>query len=276
MKLAGVLLLSLASVANASSYYLTKTAVPGTDALQACDNGFHMASALELQDLSDLRYDVARGLTEQDSGSGPPAGDSGWIRTGRASSQAITVGVGNCSSWTATTGAGTILALAAGAGTQLSTRDCAAIQRVWCAGEAQNSSSETLHVFLSIESEPVAGGPPVPVEAEVLDSEFLPKAGIELLFTESSDSPEVHFETRTKTTGSDGKAMDLLFAGTAPTSFYISIQPVGGGGDSLYIQVQAAPRAGHGSPRSWTGLCALLVVLLAVSRSRHSRNRRSV
>ena len=67
-----------------TKYYLTSVSVPGDAALTACDPGFHMASLWEIHDTSNLQYDTGRGLTQDDSGSGPPAA-LGWIRTGGTS-----------------------------------------------------------------------------------------------------------------------------------------------------------------------------------------------
>lgn len=82
-------------------YYLTSTSHPGGDALTACDSGFHMASIYEILDVSNLRYDAVRGITEDDSGSGPPATfGSGWVRTGQWSSGGGGPGLANCLVWT--------------------------------------------------------------------------------------------------------------------------------------------------------------------------------
>lgn len=67
---------------TARSFYLTTTDHNGSEALTACDTGFHMASLWEILDTSNLRYDTSRGHTHADSGSGPPFAIHGWIRTG--------------------------------------------------------------------------------------------------------------------------------------------------------------------------------------------------
>jgi len=75
------------------SFYLTKAAVQGNRALDACGRGYHMASRFEILDVSVLDYDSSIGLTTDDSGSGPPSqaaaydspGPSGWVRTGGGS-----------------------------------------------------------------------------------------------------------------------------------------------------------------------------------------------
>src|SRR5262249_33556851 len=93
-------------------YYLTKTAVPGNQALTTCAAGFHMASRFEILDVSVLDYDPHLGFTTDDSGAGPPSAaakygstaPSGWMRTGggsqftdatRAPGSAFT----NCATW---------------------------------------------------------------------------------------------------------------------------------------------------------------------------------
>ncbi len=81
-------------------YYLTKEEVTGGNALTACAAGYHMASLWEIFDTSNLRYNTDLGFTREDSGSGPPAGLHGWIRTGSASTTSSTPGIGNCAAWT--------------------------------------------------------------------------------------------------------------------------------------------------------------------------------
>jgi hypothetical protein len=80
------------------TFYLTKTGHNGADALSACDPRYHMASLREIHDTSNLRYDIARGATTEDSGFGPPNQD-GWIRTGHFASTDNVVGIGNCNAW---------------------------------------------------------------------------------------------------------------------------------------------------------------------------------
>ena len=74
-------------------FYLTKGSAQGNRALTACAAGYHMASRFEILDVTALEYDTSKGLTTDDSGSGPPStaasyespGPFGWIRTGGAS-----------------------------------------------------------------------------------------------------------------------------------------------------------------------------------------------
>jgi hypothetical protein len=111
-----------------------------------------MASLWEIFDTSNLKYDTALGLVNNDAGSGPPtvffgAGhifSVGWIRTGGGDHSAGDAGQANCSGWTsdAAAGFGTAVGL-----TQLwsSTSDvtpvspwqafalsCQGPQQVWC------------------------------------------------------------------------------------------------------------------------------------------------
>jgi hypothetical protein len=86
----------------ARGFYLTKNLFPPSGALKACASpGYHMASLWEISDVSTLKYDTQLGFTLPDSGSGPPAGRSGWIRTGSSASKgAMTPGQANCNGWT--------------------------------------------------------------------------------------------------------------------------------------------------------------------------------
>jgi hypothetical protein len=68
-----------------TTYYLTTRTFQGNAALTAGTAGFHMASLWEIRDTSNLQYDTSRGLTQADSGSGPPTETWGWARTGSGS-----------------------------------------------------------------------------------------------------------------------------------------------------------------------------------------------
>ena len=81
------------------TFYLTKDFHDGSQALTACAPGFHMASLWEIFDPSNLRYDATLGFTRDDSGSGPPQGSFGWIRTGTGATTSNFAGVGNCNAW---------------------------------------------------------------------------------------------------------------------------------------------------------------------------------
>jgi hypothetical protein len=82
------------------SYYLTQTIHTGSQALTACAEGYHMASLWEIFDTSNLRYNTELGFNNPDSGFGPPAGISGWIRTGYVDTDFNFPGAGNCNAWT--------------------------------------------------------------------------------------------------------------------------------------------------------------------------------
>lgn len=81
-------------------FYLTVEYFPGDQATLACEEGYHMASMWEIRDVSNLKYDTDRGVTTADSGSGPPSGEPGYVRTGGASAAAAPPGYGNCYAWT--------------------------------------------------------------------------------------------------------------------------------------------------------------------------------
>jgi hypothetical protein len=74
-----------------------------------------MASLWEILQPSNLRYDSSLGFTRADAGAGPPAGTSGWIRTGYDSfnslGQTNTAGAANCLAYTTTAGLGSMVFL---------------------------------------------------------------------------------------------------------------------------------------------------------------------
>lgn len=78
-------------------FYLTQTTHTGSQALTACADGYHMASLWEIFDPSNLKYNTQLGLTKDDSGFGPPAGETatGWVRSGDDSRSLL-----NCRNWT--------------------------------------------------------------------------------------------------------------------------------------------------------------------------------
>jgi hypothetical protein len=95
-----------AAVAEASprEYYLSSTSVAGDGAESACGGGFHMAALYEIANPSNLKYASTHpdAVTWGDSGTGPPTGVWGWIRTGYidASSGENLPGTANCLGWT--------------------------------------------------------------------------------------------------------------------------------------------------------------------------------
>jgi len=79
---------------SSRSFYLTPGVFLGDEAVYACADGYHFASILEIRDISGMRYNFQLGLTWQDSGSGIPSHQEGWIR-------ADGFGTGpNCDNWT--------------------------------------------------------------------------------------------------------------------------------------------------------------------------------
>ena len=93
------------------TYFLTKGAYLGGQAIQACtlpppNPTCHMASLYEIIDPSALTYDFVNGFTTADSGQGPPAVIAGWVRTGTPASSPTTpnlAGLVNCVAWTDST-----------------------------------------------------------------------------------------------------------------------------------------------------------------------------
>jgi hypothetical protein len=128
--------------AHGKKYFLTVDSFQANEARGACGKGYHMASLWEILDPTDLRYDAKRGQTQSDAGSGPPAGEIGWIRTGSSSNSAGGPGSGNCNSWSSFMAMefGSTAALSVdwdGAGVAAdpwttSTSSCVAVLPVWC------------------------------------------------------------------------------------------------------------------------------------------------
>jgi hypothetical protein len=94
---------SLAQSSGMRQFYLTIPGHPGGTAKTACAAGYHMASLWEIADPSNLRYNIALGFAQADSGGGPPADEAymlGWVRTGYVSDHSSTPGRANCNGWT--------------------------------------------------------------------------------------------------------------------------------------------------------------------------------
>jgi len=129
-----------AVAASKKKYYLTTTTHTGAQALNACDKKFHMASLFEILDVTSLTYDTARGFSDEDSGSGPPSGEWGWIRTGHFAYNGFDIpSLPNCLAWTTTDGHGTQVSLPVVWGAASSTSPwtaqsiaCLTESRVWC------------------------------------------------------------------------------------------------------------------------------------------------
>ena len=86
--------------AQEKNYYLTKTLVQGNGVLTACASGYHVASFIELSDLSHLHdlthdADAFNYPADHDQGDGPPLQAIGWIRSNCGAG-----GLGNCNVWT--------------------------------------------------------------------------------------------------------------------------------------------------------------------------------
>lgn len=112
-----ILLIGLAIDADAKNkgrkFYLTQNEFTGSQALTACAEKYHMASLWEIFELSTLRYDTQNGSVTDDSGSGPPSGTQGWVRTGfgASNSNLSPPGISNCNAWTTDAGEGTLVFL---------------------------------------------------------------------------------------------------------------------------------------------------------------------
>jgi len=63
-------------------YYLTTGTADGAGAEAECAPGFHLASMYEIQNPAVLDYVTSLGLSRDDSGTGPPTTDTGWVRAG--------------------------------------------------------------------------------------------------------------------------------------------------------------------------------------------------
>lgn len=132
-------------------YYLSLNTANGSQALTACEAGFHMASRWELMDLANLEYDTVRGMALADSGTGPPVSSIatpsqayGWAHMGTNSLSANSLGSSNCAAWTddgsGGAGGGTVLLLDAlwanstggNPPWNLGSHACGNANRVWC------------------------------------------------------------------------------------------------------------------------------------------------
>lgn len=91
-------------------YYVTRDYYDGSEAINACAPGFHMASIWEILDPSNLSYNSELGDWSQfDGGEGQPPAyiwigavfpAGGWIRTGYLRSYSADPGMANCFGWT--------------------------------------------------------------------------------------------------------------------------------------------------------------------------------
>lgn len=73
-----------ASTPNGRRFYLTRTKITRTAAVNACKSGFHAASLGELFDVRSLQYDDVLGMKGDERGSAPTSDSGsrvlGWIR----------------------------------------------------------------------------------------------------------------------------------------------------------------------------------------------------
>jgi len=131
----------MAAYSSMRQYYLTGSIVSNaTQALTACESGYHMASLWEILDPSHLKYNSTLGYYQHDSGSGPPTAWMGWVRTGYNSDNSNTPGQANCNNWTSTNGYGTYVGLPSSwtSGSQdihvwnVGTASCGSPAHVWC------------------------------------------------------------------------------------------------------------------------------------------------
>jgi hypothetical protein len=89
-----------AASAGMRLYYLTPTTGWfGNSALDACVDGYHMASLWEITEPSGLKYNTVLGLSRDDSGQGPPRAPAAWVRTGYANDVSDNPGQANCDGW---------------------------------------------------------------------------------------------------------------------------------------------------------------------------------
>ena len=130
-------------------YYLAQDTYDGSQPVDACAGGYHMASLWEIADPSALRYDSALGYNRSDVGAGPPSFIEGWVRTGYNSDSGTVPGQANCAAWSATSGYGTVVGLPAdwsGTGQDIGVwdaafRTCASTAGVWCVADAVGSGT---------------------------------------------------------------------------------------------------------------------------------------
>ena len=129
--------------AQARQFYLTSATTHGASAPFLCASGYHLASIWEILDPTTLRYNTTLGLTRADSGSGPPTGFPGWVRTGfdAFSTTGNPAGSVNCLGYTSTAGNGTTAQLPVTTWSSTGSRiapwevfspPCNSNQRAWC------------------------------------------------------------------------------------------------------------------------------------------------
>lgn len=132
-----------ADAAGLRRFYLTKATFDGGTALEACNNGYHTASLWEIYDFSNLRYERTLGLSNTDSGFGPPTATPGWIRTGYSGNPFGSAGLSNCLAYSINlpSYSGTVVEIPADWGGVAATKvglwnagtsSCGSHNHVWC------------------------------------------------------------------------------------------------------------------------------------------------
>jgi hypothetical protein len=128
-------------------FYVTAANHDGSQGLNVCAAGYHMASLWEMLDPTALDYasGVSGAKTRADQGSGPVAGWWGWARTGNDAYTANIAGRANCNLWTsvAPNDYGTVVRLAevwtdsasAISPWQAQTWNCGGTAPVWCVSD---------------------------------------------------------------------------------------------------------------------------------------------
>jgi len=122
-------------------YYLKAGFFDGMHAISACDSGYHFASLWEILDPSNLQYNNTLGYNRLDSGQGPPARTTGFVRTGYDGHVLNAPGDANCDNWSSDSsgewGSSAGLEDIWTTGGEMhvwdvSTRECDSIGYVWC------------------------------------------------------------------------------------------------------------------------------------------------
>lgn len=125
--------------------YLTPFSVDGANVLGACEVGYHVANAYELQALSPFIYNTTLGgrSSAYDAGEGPFHGTSGWVRSGMTNLSPIGE-EWNCLGWTSNDGLyeGTVVSFDfvelfnGGNAAKFSKAQCDNLKYVWCISDA--------------------------------------------------------------------------------------------------------------------------------------------
>lgn len=133
-------------------FYLTVDTFDGAAALEACAEGFHVASMWEILEPSNLKYNTTLGKIAGDSGFGPTVDDDGWIRTGQDSvtgDSSLSPGRTNCGAYSSNDPLhfGTVIELPQSSWDTRAplltspwlprTRSCGSSTRVWCVEDLQ-------------------------------------------------------------------------------------------------------------------------------------------